>query len=86
MRCESHHRAKAATEAGAFDGGDRRRRGHAPDGSTEIHRIDEGIRFDATLEGIGAVKLLKEDGVISAASASQICDGSAAVLVVSEPR
>jgi acetyl-CoA C-acetyltransferase len=48
-----------------------------------VHDIDEGIRFDATLEGIGAVKLLKEGGVISAASASQICDGSAAVMIVS---
>jgi acetyl-CoA C-acetyltransferase len=76
----SHRRAKAATEAGAFDAE------IVPvtldDGA--VHDIDEGIRFDATLEGIAAVKLLKEDGVISAASASQICDGSSAVLVVSE--
>jgi acetyl-CoA C-acetyltransferase len=75
----SHQRAKAATEAGAF------KAEIVPvtldDGV--VHEIDEGIRFDATLEGIGAVKLLKEDGVISAASASQICDGSSAVLVVS---
>jgi len=55
-----------------------------PDGSVEIHKVDEGIRFDATLEGISSVKLISEDGVISAASASQICDGSSAVLVVSE--
>jgi acetyl-CoA C-acetyltransferase len=81
---ESHRRAKAATEAGAFADEIVAVEVTLPDGSTEIHRIDEGIRFDATLEGIGAVKLLKEDGVISAASASQICDGSAAVLVVSE--
>lgn len=76
----SHQRAKAATEAGAF------KAEIVPvtldDGT--VHEVDEGIRFDATLEGIGAVKLLKEDGVISAASASQICDGSSAVLVVSE--
>jgi acetyl-CoA C-acetyltransferase len=75
----SHQRAKAATEAGAF------KAEIVPvtldDGA--VHEVDEGIRFDATLEGIGAVKLLKEDGVISAASASQICDGSSAVLVVS---
>ncbi|MEA3031240.1 MAG: acetyl-CoA C-acetyltransferase [Sphingomonadales bacterium] len=81
---ESHRRAKAATQAGAFDAEIVPVEVTLPDGSTEIHRIDEGIRFDATLEGIGAVKLLKEDGVISAASASQICDGSSAVLVVSE--
>jgi acetyl-CoA C-acetyltransferase len=81
---ESHRRAKAATEAGAFADEIVAVEVTLPDGSTEIHRVDEGIRFDATLEGIGALKLLKEDGVISAASASQICDGSAAVLVVSE--
>jgi len=81
---ESHRRAKAATEVGAFADEIVAVEVTLPDGSSETHRIDEGIRFDATLEGIGAVKLLKEDGVISAASASQICDGSAAVLIVSE--
>jgi acetyl-CoA C-acetyltransferase len=80
----SHGRAKAATEAGAFEAEIVPVEVVLPDGSTETHKVDEGIRFDATLEGIGAVKLLKEDGVISAASASQICDGSSAVMVVSE--
>ncbi|MGH2342819.1 acetyl-CoA C-acetyltransferase [Segnochrobactraceae bacterium EtOH-i3] len=76
---ESHRRAAEATRAGAF------RAEIVPlaiDGGS--HETDEGIRFDATLEGIGAVKLLKEDGVISAANASQICDGASAALVVSE--
>jgi acetyl-CoA C-acetyltransferase len=81
---ESHRRAKAATEAGAFEAEIVPVEVTLPDGSKEVHRVDEGIRFDATIEGIGAVRLLKEDGVISAASASQICDGSSAVLVVSE--
>lgn len=76
---ESHRRAAAATEAGAFadevipvlvDG--------------EPHVRDEGIRYDATLESIGAVKLLQEGGMISAANASQICDGASGVLIVSE--
>ncbi|MDQ1231519.1 acetyl-CoA C-acetyltransferase [Sphingomonas sp. SORGH_AS_0879] len=76
---ESHRRAAAATEAGGFadeivpvlvDG--------------EPHVRDEGIRYDATLESIGAVKLLQEGGMISAANASQICDGASGVLVVSE--
>lgn len=80
----SHQRAKAATEAGAFAAEIVPVEVTLPDGSTETHKVDEGIRFDASLEGIAAVKLLKEDGVISAASASQICDGSSAVLVVSE--
>lgn len=50
----------------------------------EMHVADEGIRFDATLEGIQGVKLLQEGGVISAANASQICDGATGVMVVSE--
>jgi acetyl-CoA C-acetyltransferase len=49
-----------------------------------MHTRDEGIRYDATIESIGSVKLLQEGGRLSAASASQICDGASAVLVVSE--
>lgn len=76
---ESHRRAAEATKSGAFkneivplkiEGGE--------------HTEDEGIRFDASLESIGSVKLLKEGGVVSAANASQICDGASAALVVSE--
>tara|TARA_R110002124_G_scaffold112454_1_gene266562 strand:+ start:20 stop:1180 length:1161 start_codon:yes stop_codon:yes gene_type:complete len=76
---ESHRRAKTACDTGVFD--------------TEIipleveggmHTRDEGIRDDATLDSISNVKLLDPDGMISAANASQICDGAAGVLVVSE--
>ena len=49
-----------------------------------MHKIDEGIRFDATLEGIAGVKLISPEGRVTAATASQICDGSSAVMVVSE--
>jgi acetyl-CoA C-acetyltransferase len=81
---ESHRRAKAATEAGAFADEIVPVEVTLPDGSVVTHEVDEGIRFDATLEGISSVRLINEDGVISAASASQICDGSSAVLIVSE--
>lgn len=50
----------------------------------ETHQRDEGIRFDATRESIGAVKLLAEGGRLTAATASQICDGAAALLVANE--
>ena len=50
----------------------------------ELHTQDEGVRANATLEGIASVKLLQEGGVISAANASQICDGASAVMVVNE--
>ncbi|WP_088345669.1 MULTISPECIES: acetyl-CoA C-acetyltransferase [Rhodomicrobium] len=81
---ESHRRAAAATASGAFEREIVPLAVPGPDGGTEMHRCDEGVRFDATLEGISSVKLLREGGKISAANASQICDGASAVLVVSE--
>jgi acetyl-CoA C-acetyltransferase len=79
----SHSRANAATKAGAFEREIVPIRVDTPEGSA-MHLVDEGIRFDATPESIGAVRLLQEGGVISAANASQICDGASGVLVVSE--
>jgi acetyl-CoA C-acetyltransferase len=80
---ESHVKAKAATEAGRFEREIIALEIEGADGP-EMHRTDEGIRYDATLEGIAGVKLLQEGGAITAASASQICDGASAVLIVSE--
>ena len=81
---ESHRRAAAATKAGKFTAEIVPLEVVTPEGETVIHQIDEGIRFDASLEKIASVKLLQENGVISAANASQICDGAAALLVVNE--
>lgn len=80
---ESHQKASAATKAGAFAGEIVALDIETPDG-TESHKTDEGIRHDATFEGIASVKLLQEGGSITAANASQICDGASAVLIVSE--
>ena len=82
----SHQRASAATRAGHFALEILPLPLRTADGAatSEIHAADEGIRFDATREGIGAVKLLQEDGRHTAATASQICDGAAALLVVNE--
>jgi acetyl-CoA C-acetyltransferase len=80
---ESHRRAAAATERGDFAGEIVGLEIETPEGPV-IHDRDEGIRADSTMESIGSVKLLKEGGVITAANASQICDGASAVLVVSE--
>lgn len=79
----SHQKAIAATKAGAFEREIVVIEIETAEG-TQFHAIDEGIRFDATLEGIAGVKLISPDGALTAASASQICDGSSAVLVVSE--
>jgi len=81
---DSHRRAIAATESGHFA------REITPlpvtleDGSELKHAVDEGIRFDASVEAISKVKLLSDDGCTSAANASQICDGASAVLVANE--
>ena len=81
---ESHRKAAAATESGAFD------REIVPvpvvdgDGAERLHSRDEGIRCDASMQGLGALKTLKPSGVVTAGNASQICDGASAVLVVSE--
>jgi len=80
---ESHQKAIAATNAGAFEGEIVPVKIETPEGQ-EMHTVDEGIRFDATLEGIAGVKLIDPKGMVTAASASQICDGSSAVLVMSE--
>jgi acetyl-CoA C-acetyltransferase len=80
---ESHKRAAAATEAGAFKAEIVPIQVETPNGIV-WHTKDEGIRYDATLESIGAVKPLEEGGKISAGNASQICDGASGVMVVSE--
>ncbi|NVN87752.1 MAG: acetyl-CoA C-acetyltransferase [Rhodopseudomonas sp.] len=81
---QSHQRAIAATQGGRFKDEIIPLQITRADGSTDTHQIDEGIRFDATLDGIRGVKLIQEGGRLSAASASQICDGASGVLVVNE--
>lgn len=83
---ESHRRAIVATHDGRFAREVIPLQARRNDGTVmdEMHTVDEGIRFDATLEAIASVKLLQEGGVITAANASQICDGATGVMVVSE--
>ena len=46
---------------------------------------DEGIRFDSTLEKISSLKpAFKEDGVVTAANASTLNDGAAAIVLASK--
>ncbi|CAB3763418.1 acetyl-CoA acetyltransferase [Burkholderia sp. MSh2] len=80
----SHRHAIAATEAGLFNAEivpvAVKTKDGAPSG--EMHVVDEGIRFDTSPDSISSVKLLAEGGVISAANASQICDGASGVMIV----
>jgi acetyl-CoA C-acetyltransferase len=81
---ESHRKAIRAVECGAFaeeilvmDGVD-------GESNAVRHDQDEGIRMDASLEGIAKVKPLTEKNLITAANASQMCDGASGVMVVSD--
>jgi len=80
----SHRRAATATKAGKFAAEIVPVEVTLEGGATEQHATDEGIRWDASLESIGAVKLLTEDGRLTAATSSQICDGAAGVMIVNE--
>jgi acetyl-CoA C-acetyltransferase len=80
---ESHRRAAAATQSGAFNNEIVGLDIETPEGN-EVHNSDEGIRYDASAESLAGVKLLQEGGSITAANASQICDGASAVMIVSE--
>ncbi|HLF23607.1 MAG TPA: acetyl-CoA C-acetyltransferase, partial [Burkholderiales bacterium] len=80
----SHKRAIDATEAGRFEREIVPVDITLPDGSKAIHKVDEGIRFDASLDAIRGVKLLQEGGRITAATSSQICDGASGVMIVNE--
>ena len=71
---ESHRRARSATDAGYFN--------------KEIIPFD-GLHFDETIrntsmEAMAGLEPLAQGGTITAAVSSQTCDGSSAVLVVSE--
>jgi acetyl-CoA acyltransferase len=83
---ESHLRAARATDEGRFE------REIAPikvtteEGTEEFAR-DEGFRPDSSVEKLANLKpAFKPDGVITAGNSSQISDGSAAVLVMSEEK
>jgi acetyl-CoA C-acetyltransferase len=81
---ESHQKAIAATQSGAFKDEVLGLEIVTADGKEEVHHVDEGIRFDANLDAIKSVKLLVEGGAITAATSSQICDGASGVMIVNE--
>lgn len=83
---QSHQRAATATAQGWFDSEILPLPVLDAEGRPGplLHSHDEGIRSDATLDGIAGVKLLSPDGLLTAATSSQLCDGASAVMVVNE--
>jgi acetyl-CoA acyltransferase len=83
---ESHRRAAQATDEGRFQNEIVPIKVSTEDGE-EIFDRDEGIRPDSTLESLSRLKpAFKEDGKVTAANSSQITDGAAAVLIMSEEK
>ena len=80
----SHQRAAAATKNGYFNDEIVPLNIELEDGSKDVHTVDEGIRFESTLEGMQSLNTLREGGVIPAGTASQISDGAAAIMVANE--
>jgi acetyl-CoA acyltransferase len=79
----SHEKAAKAQADGAFD--EEIVPVTTPDGT--VVRADEGVRVGGTVEKLAALKTpFKENGVISAGNASQISDGSAALLVTTSEK
>lgn len=75
----SHHKAAAAIDRGDFD----QETTPYDDGETSL-TIDEGPRRDTSLEAMAKLKTLDPAGQLTAATSSQIADGSAALLIASE--
>ncbi len=84
---ESHRRAAAATAEGRFAREIVPVTVETPTGKRQFE-ADEGIRRDTSLEALAALKpaFVAEGGTVTAGNASQLSDGAAAVLVMSEER
>ncbi|MDI3406945.1 thiolase family protein [Streptomyces cavernicola] len=79
---DSHARAARAVDEGRFKGQITPVTVTDADGGTRVFDTDEGIRRGGTLEALGGLTTpFKENGVVSAGNASQISDGSAALLI-----
>ena len=81
---ESHQKAAHATESKYFDREILPVEGRNAEGMNDLVMADEGIRFDASLDKLAGLNPVTEGGVITAGNASQITDGSAAVMVCND--
>jgi acetyl-CoA acetyltransferase family protein len=83
---DSQMRAVQATEEGRFDTQIAPVEVKADGVVTEV-RADEGLRPGTTMEALANLTpAFKEDGVVTAGNSSQITDGSAAILIMSEDK
>ena len=80
----SHQKAMLAVEGKYFDREILPVQAKNAEGKSDMIFVDEGIRYDASLEALAGLKSVTEGGVITAGNASQITDGAAAVMVCND--
>jgi len=84
---ESHMRAQRATDEGRFETQITPIEVPGGEGGTEMMAVDEGIHPNTTLEKLATLQpAFQEGGVVTAGNSSQISDGAAAVLIMSETK
>jgi len=81
---DSHLKATRAMAEGLFKAEILAVSGVDKEGQPVVHDTDEGVRANASYEALSALQPLSEGGSITAGNASQMCDGSAGLLVVNE--
>ncbi|MEI6452987.1 MAG: thiolase family protein [Actinomycetes bacterium] len=88
LAAESHARAARAQAEGRFEREMLILEARSADGSaTGVLDRDEGVRPDTSYERLAGLKpVFSEDGQVTAGTSSQISDGAAAVLIMSEER
>lgn len=90
----SHQRAAAAIENGRFDSqivpleAERiSTNGRELKRETTVFDVDEGVRYDTSLEVLAGLKpVFKRGGTVTAGNSSQMSDGAAGVILMSERR
>ena len=93
LALQSHQRAVRATDEGRFAGEivalEARAHPDVP-GAAEVSglmSVDEGVRRDTSLEKLAGLRpAFSETGAVTAGTSSQISDGAAAVLIMSEEK
>ena len=81
---QSHLKAAAASKAELFNGEILPLQGKNDNENDAMVMLDEGIRYDASIEALAGLKTVTEGGVITAGNASQITDGASAIMVCND--
>ncbi len=87
MAVESHAKAAQALEEGLFDPEIIPVRGLDPEGNDLVLKRDEGVRKGTNLDKLATLKpCFMEDGLVTAATSSQMSDGASFVVLMSESK